>query len=97
VSNDHPTVKPIALAMYLVRLYGGHNPNPVVGDFFAGTGWLEIAGILGGFRTISIENDWGYCQLGEGRSRYWLKNRSTYLTEKRLPKYRPNLPLFEEV
>lgn len=90
------TVKPVELFRYLIRLYCGHNPNPVVGDFFAGSGTTEIAGILEGVKTLSIENEWEYCKIAEARVKYWLKNRSTYLTEKRLPKYRPKLPLFEE-
>ena len=89
-------VKPIELARYLIRLYSGNNETPIILDPFAGSGWVEIAGILEGCKTLSIEAEWEYCVIGEARSAYWRKNKSTYLTEGKLPKYRASLPLFEE-
>ena len=94
--NFHPTVKPVELACYLIKLYRGNNPNPVILDPFAGSGWVEIAGILEDVKTISIEAEWEYCVIGEARSKYWIKNKRNYLTEGTLPKYQPELPLFEE-
>jgi len=94
--NPHPTVKPIELARYLIRLYSGNNETPIILDPFAGSGWIEIAGILEGCKTLSMEAEWEYCVIGRARAKYWKANRTNYLTEGKLPAYRADLPLFDD-
>lgn len=61
----HPTVKPVALMQWLVRLVtpaGG-----VVLDPFAGTGATLEAALIEGFQAVGIERDPGYVQLAIAR------------------------------
>ncbi len=53
--NIHPTVKPIALMRYLVRLVTP--PGGLVLDPFAGSGTTGVAAVLEGFRFLGIEMD----------------------------------------
>jgi len=53
--NPHPTVKPIALMRYLVRLVTP--PSGVVIDPFMGSGSTGIAALREGFNFIGIERD----------------------------------------
>ena len=52
-SNFHPTVKPLALMRYLIRLITP--PNGTVLDPFAGSGTTLVAAIQEGFHCIGIE------------------------------------------
>lgn len=53
--SKHPTIKPLALMRWLVRLVTP--PNGVVLDPFGGTGTTAQAAYEEGFRTIVAEND----------------------------------------
>jgi site-specific DNA-methyltransferase (adenine-specific) len=53
VANIHPTVKPLALMRYLIRLITP--PNGTVLDPFAGSGTTLVAAIQEGFDCIGIE------------------------------------------
>jgi site-specific DNA-methyltransferase (adenine-specific) len=62
--NPHPTVKPISLMRWLVRLAappGAHDPDiskrPVIVDMFAGSGSTLVAGLVEGVRVIGCEMD----------------------------------------
>lgn len=57
----HPTVKPLTLMRYLIRLVTP--PNGVVLDPFAGSGTTIEAAIDGGFRPIGIEMTRDYLPL----------------------------------
>ena len=57
---DHPTVKPVALMRYLVRLVSA--PGAVVLDPFAGTGQTGYAANLEGRRAILIEKEPDYVE-----------------------------------
>ena len=61
----HPTVKPITLMRYLVRLVTP--PGGVVVDPFAGSGTTIEAAILEGFRSIGIEYTPEYLPLIRSR------------------------------
>jgi site-specific DNA-methyltransferase (adenine-specific) len=63
--NNHPTVKPIALMRYLVRLITP--PGGLVLDPFAGSGTTGIAAIREGFRFIGIEQSAEYAAMAERR------------------------------
>jgi len=58
VGSKHPTVKPINLMRYLVRLVTP--PGGVVLDPFAGTGTTGQAAFLEGFRAVLVERETEY-------------------------------------
>lgn len=64
-SNFHPTVKPVKLMQYLVRLITP--PNGKVLDPFCGSGTTGIACKLEGFEFVGIEQDSEYCKIAEAR------------------------------
>ena len=69
--NTHPTVKPIALMRYLVRLVtpkGG-----LVLDPFTGSGSTLIAAIKEGFDYIGIEKEKDYIKIARARIKYHTK------------------------
>jgi len=61
----HPTVKPLKLMEYLVRLITP--PDGVVLDPFFGTGTTGIACLRQGFKFIGIEIDELYCKIANFR------------------------------
>ena len=65
VKNNHPTVKPLALMQYLVRLITP--PNGIVLDPFTGSGSTLIAATREGFRYIGIELNEEYIEIAEKR------------------------------
>lgn len=56
----HPTIKPIALMEYLVKLVAPPNSASVVLDPFAGTGSTGAAAVRLGYRTILVEREESY-------------------------------------
>lgn len=64
-ANFHPTVKPIKLMQYLVRLITP--PNGIVLDPFCGSGTTGIACKLEGVQFIGIEQDAEYCKIAQAR------------------------------
>ena len=65
VKNNHPTVKPVALMSYLVRLVTP--PNGIVLDPFMGSGSTGIAARLEGFKFLGMEMDEDYFKIAESR------------------------------
>ena len=64
-ANYHPTVKPIKLMEYLVRLV---TPKEgIVLEPFAGSGTTLIACKQQGFNYIGIEKEQEYCDIAEAR------------------------------
>lgn len=63
--NNHPTVKPINLLTYLVRMVTP--PNGVVLDAYMGSGSTGIAALLEGFKFIGMEMDDEYFNIAEAR------------------------------
>jgi len=63
--NFHPTVKPLALMEYLVRLITP--PNGMVYDPFAGSGTTCLACIRQGFHFIASEAEAEYCAIAQKR------------------------------
>jgi site-specific DNA-methyltransferase (adenine-specific) len=63
--NIHPTVKPIKLMQYLVRLVTP--PNGIVLDPFCGSGTTGIACKLEGFEFVGLEQDAEYCKIAQVR------------------------------
>ena len=63
--NNHPTVKPIKLMEYLVRLV---TPKEgIVLEPFAGSGTTLIACKQQGFQFVGIEKEQEYCDIAEAR------------------------------
>lgn len=65
VETRHPTVKPIALMRYLIKLVTP--PGGVVLDPFLGSGTTAVAAILDGFDWIGCEITEEYWPIIEGR------------------------------
>ena len=68
-ANHHPTVKPIELMRYLVRLV-----TPLDGmvlDPFMGSGTTGCAAALEGKRFVGVEREAEYHQIAEARIAYW--------------------------
>lgn len=66
--NNHPTVKPIALMRYLVRLVTP--PQGTVLDPFTGSGSTGVAALREGFNFIGIEREQEYVTIAERRIRH---------------------------
>lgn len=67
--NDHPTVKPIALMRWLVRLVT--RPGGLVVDPFAGSGTTGIACALEGLDFLGIEREEAYVWITRARLAHW--------------------------
>lgn len=65
VINTHPTVKPLKLLSYLVKLVTP--PGGTCLDPFAGSGTTGVACIKEGFDFIGIEQDAAYLEIAERR------------------------------
>jgi DNA modification methylase len=69
VRNDHPTVKPIGIMRWLLRLVVP--PGGVVLDPFLGSGTTAIAAGLEGFRWLGVEREAKYARIAEARIAFW--------------------------
>lgn len=65
--NHHPTVKPLKLMEYLLKLIMPPNPDAIVLDPFLGSGTTLLAAKNLGFNAIGIEIDQDYCRIAECR------------------------------
>lgn len=63
--NSHPTIKPIELMQYLVRLVT--QPNGIVLDAYAGSGTTGIACKIDGFNFIGLEISKEYTDIANQR------------------------------
>jgi len=73
--NNHPTVKPIKLMEYLIKLVtpkGGTTLDP-----FMGSGTTGIAALTNGFNFIGIEMGEEYMDIAEQRINAWTKEIQT--------------------
>jgi site-specific DNA-methyltransferase (adenine-specific) len=68
-SNFHPTVKPVKLMQYLVRLVTP--PNGLVLDPFCGSGTTGIACRLEGFNFVGMEREEDYAKIAKARIDNW--------------------------
>jgi len=71
VKNHHPTVKPIGVMRWLVKLVGGQRGSVIL-DPFMGSGTTGCAAMLEGFDFIGIEREPEYMQIAEARIRHHL-------------------------
>jgi len=80
--NNHPTVKPTDLMLYLIRLVtpkGGTTLDP-----FMGSGSTGKAAVRGGFDFIGIEREQEYMDIAKARIDYEQKNPYIEETGKRV-------------
>jgi site-specific DNA-methyltransferase (adenine-specific) len=68
-ANHHPTVKPVALMRYLVRMVTPK--DGIVLDPFNGSGTTGIAAKLENVEYVGIELDPEYCKISEARIAGW--------------------------
>ena len=78
MSNFHPTVKPLKLMQYLVRLVTP--PNGVCLDPFCGSGTTLMACVKEGFNYIGIEREAEYVKIAEARVE-WIKKQKKEIPE----------------
>jgi len=69
VANIHPTVKPIELMRWLVRLITP--PEGLVLDPFTGSGSTGAATVLEGARFLGIERERDYVPIARARIKHW--------------------------
>lgn len=74
-ANLHPTVKPIELMRWLVRLVTP--PGGTVLDPFTGSGTTGCAAVLEGLDFIGIEREGEYARIAEARIGWWERHRGT--------------------
>ena len=80
--NNHPTVKPTDLMLYLIRLVtpkGGTTLDP-----FMGSGSSGKAAVRGGFGFIGIEREEEYMEIAEARIQYEKNNPYSEEKEERI-------------
>ena len=70
--NNHPTVKPVELMKYLIKLVTP--PNGRVLDPFNGSGSTGMAAVELGYEYIGIEQDEKYCEISRKRIAAHLKS-----------------------
>jgi DNA modification methylase len=73
-ANTHPTVKPLALMRWLVRLVVP--PDGLALDPFCGSGSTGCAALLEGRRFLGIELDPGYAEIARARIGHWAGERT---------------------
>lgn len=72
--NSHPTVKPVSLMRWLVRLVTP--PGGVVLDPFMGSGSTGIAALLEGYKFVGIEREAPYFAIAQTRISAWERHKS---------------------
>jgi DNA modification methylase len=80
-ANFHPTVKPIKLMQYLVRLVTP--PNGIVLDPFCGSGTTGVACKLDGFQFIGLEQDAEYSKIAQARIENYVEDNKVLKSEKK--------------
>jgi site-specific DNA-methyltransferase (adenine-specific) len=73
VGNPHPTVKPLDLIRWLIRL--ACPPGGLVLDPFCGSGSTGAAAVLEDREFVGIEKDHGYVEIAEARIEHRAANR----------------------
>lgn len=79
--NPHPTVKPIDVMRWLVRLVTP--PGGTVLDPFTGSGTTGIACVLEGFDFIGCEKEEMYVEIAQARIKFWVEGGERALAELR--------------
>jgi len=77
--NNHPTVKPVALMKYLIKLVTP--PSSTVLDPFTGSGSTGMAAVELGHRFIGCELDENYVEIAHKRIQGWNRPRNDQFGE----------------
>lgn len=77
-ANAHPTVKPLALMRWLIRLVT--KPGDIVLDPFGGSGTTGAAALLEGRRVILVERDPRYAEIARARLQHAAPTRDRLAT-----------------
>lgn len=72
VANIHPTVKPIPLMRWVVRLLTP--PGGLILDPFTGSGSTGAAAVLEGARFLGIERESAYVPIARARVKHWARS-----------------------
>lgn len=91
IRNDHPTVKPIDVMRWLVRLVVP--PGGVVCDPFMGSGTTGVAAVLEGFEFVGVERDERSALIAETRIGFWQAGGEEALNDLRAAEARENVSL----
>jgi len=75
VGNNHPTVKPLSLMSYLIKLVTP--PGGTVLDPFMGSGSTGCAAVSNGFNFVGIDLDKDYCAISETRINHYASMTDT--------------------
>lgn len=67
ITNNHPTVKPLRLMEYLLKLVMPPSPDAIVLDPFLGSGTTLLAAKNLGFNAIGIEREEEYVEIARKR------------------------------
>lgn len=78
-ANNHPTVKPIALMDWLVKLITP--PNGIILDPFNGSGSTGKAAMINDFKYIGLDLSKEYIEISRGRIEYAIKNKDSIKKE----------------
>lgn len=78
-ANHHPTVKPINLMRWLVRLVTP--PGGTCLDPFLGSGSTGAAAVLEGFEFIGIEREAEYIEIAKARIAFWAEHEGREVDE----------------
>ena len=78
VGNNHPTVKPIELMKYLIKLITP--PGGIVLDPFNGSGSTGCAAVALGYEYIGCELDPNYVEITQRRIEAWTKPNNNFET-----------------
>lgn len=71
--NHHPTIKPIDLMRWLLRMVTP--PNGLIVDPFVGSGTTGCAAVLEGFDFVGIEREADYVEIAKARLEWWRTHR----------------------
>lgn len=74
-ANNHPTVKPLSLMRYIIKLLAPPG-DPLLLDPFAGSGSTLCAAAQLGIRSIGIEKEQEYCEIASKRIEYYRKQNN---------------------
>ncbi len=75
-ANTHPTVKPVSLMRWLIRLVSA--PEALIVDPFTGSGTTGIAAALEGRRFVGYERDADHAAIAEARIWHAMSNPQDY-------------------
>ena len=79
MANVHPTVKPIKLMQYLVKMITP--PNGIVLDPFCGSGTTGVACKLEGYIFVGMEQDPEYTKIAQSRIKNYIEIPDDYKEE----------------